>query len=102
MLCQLHERLHGFGAERHKRAGDQGLENAEVAGYAEGLPILEEVQVVESEAIVEVKSGLIRSWSRPLKDAAAQPPPSGTQNHEPKTKVHHHHRPAGIGKNHSR
>jgi hypothetical protein len=25
----------------------------------------------------------------------------GIQKHEQKTKVHHHHRPAGIGKNHS-
>lgn len=62
---------------------------------------MEEVPVVESEAIVDVKSGLTRGWSGPLKDAAAQPQPLGIQKHEQKTKVHHHHRPAGIGKNHS-
>jgi hypothetical protein len=45
------ERLHGCGAERHKRAGDQGLDNVEGAGCAEGLSIVEEVPVVESEAI---------------------------------------------------
>jgi hypothetical protein len=36
-IHQLHERLHGCGAERHKRASDQGLDNAEGAGCAEGL-----------------------------------------------------------------
>ena len=46
------------GAERHKRAGHQGLDNAKGAGCAEGLSIVEEVLVVESEAIVDVKSGL--------------------------------------------
>ena len=34
---------------------------------------MEEVPVVESEAIVDVKSGLTRGWSGPLKVAAAQP-----------------------------
>lgn len=34
---------------------------------------MEEVPVVESEAIVDVKSGLTRGWSGPLKNAAAQP-----------------------------
>jgi hypothetical protein len=34
---------------------------------------VEEVPVVESEAIVDVKSGLTRGWSGPLKVAAAQP-----------------------------
>ena len=57
MLCQLHQRLHGCGAERNKRAGDQGLDHAKGAGCAEGLSIVEEVPVVESEAIVDVKSG---------------------------------------------
>ena len=55
------------------RAGDQGLDNAKGAGCAEGLSIVEEVPVVESEAIVDVKSGLTRGWSGPLKVAAAQP-----------------------------
>ena len=54
-IHQLHERFHGCGAERHKRAGDQGLDNLEGAGCAEGLSIVEEVPVVESEAIVDVK-----------------------------------------------
>ena len=36
----------------HKRAGDQGLDNVEGAGCAEGLSIVEEVPVFESEAIV--------------------------------------------------
>ena len=66
MLCQLHQRLHGCGAERHKRAGDQGLDNAKGAGCAEGLSIVEEVPVVESEAIVDVKSGLTRGWAAKL------------------------------------
>ena len=65
MLCQLHQRLHGCGAERHKRAGDQGLDNAKGAGCAEGLSIVEEVPVVESEAIVDVKSGLTTACSLP-------------------------------------
>ena len=34
---------------------------------------MEEVPVVESEAIVDVKSGLTCGWSGPLKVAAAQP-----------------------------
>jgi hypothetical protein len=34
---------------------------------------VEEVPVVESEAIVDVKGGLTRGWSGPLKVAAAQP-----------------------------
>jgi hypothetical protein len=34
---------------------------------------VEEVRVVEIEAIVDVKSGLTRGWSGPLKVAAAQP-----------------------------
>ena len=56
-IHQLHERLHGCGAELYKRARDQGLENVKGAGSAEGLSIVEEVPVVESKAIVDVKSG---------------------------------------------
>ena len=48
-----------------QRAGDQGLENAKGAGCAEGLLIVEEVPVVESEAIVDVKSGPTTACSLP-------------------------------------
>jgi hypothetical protein len=49
------------------------LDNAKGAGCAEGLSIVEEVPIVESEAIVDVKSELTRGWTGPLKVAAAQP-----------------------------
>ena len=69
-IHQLHERLHGCGAERHKRAGDQGLDNAEGAGCAEGLSIVEEVPVVEREAIVEVKpSNKAPQWTNRARQA---------------------------------